>query len=48
MAARKFAIKKEPVFITKSGYGDLVIMNIATYEAMLDTMPHRCSEKQIS
>ena len=29
--------KKEPVFITKNGYGDLVIMSIATYESMLDT-----------
>jgi prevent-host-death family protein len=28
--------KKEPVFITKNGYGDLVIMSIETYEAMLD------------
>jgi prevent-host-death family protein len=29
--------KKEPVFITKNGYGDLVIMSIATYELMLET-----------
>ena len=29
--------RKEPVFITKNGYGDLVIMSIATYESMLDT-----------
>ena len=28
--------RKEPVFITKNGYGDLVIMSIATYESMLD------------
>ena len=28
--------KKEPVFITKNGYGDLVIMSIATYESMLE------------
>lgn len=28
--------KKEPVFITKNGYGDLVVMSIETYEAMLD------------
>lgn len=28
--------KKEPVFITKNGYGDLVIMSIETYEVMLD------------
>lgn len=25
----------EPVFITKNGYGDLVIMSIETYEEML-------------
>ena len=30
--------KKEPVFITKNGYGDLVIMSIATYESMLETV----------
>lgn len=28
--------KKEPVFITKNGYGDLVVMSMETYEAMLD------------
>jgi len=28
--------KKEPVFITKNGYGDLVIMSIETYEEMLN------------
>lgn len=27
--------KKEPVFITKNGYGDLVIMSIETYDSML-------------
>ena len=26
----------EPVFITKNGYGDLVVMSIETYEEMLD------------
>lgn len=26
--------KNEPVFITKNGYGDLVIMSMETYEAM--------------
>ena len=30
--------RKEPIFITKNGYGDLVIMSIATYEAMLETV----------
>lgn len=28
--------KKEPIFITKNGYGDLVIMSIETYEEMLE------------
>ncbi len=28
--------KKEPVFITKNGYGDLVVMSIETYEEMID------------
>ena len=28
--------KREPVFITKNGYGDLVIMSIETYEQMLE------------
>lgn len=27
--------KNEPIFITKNGYGDLVIMSVETYEAML-------------
>ena len=27
----------EPIFITKNGYGDLVIMSLETYEAMLQT-----------
>jgi len=29
--------KNEPVFITKNGYGDLVVMSIETYEEMLET-----------
>ena len=28
--------KKEPIFITKNGYGDLVIMSIETYEQMFE------------
>ena len=28
--------KREPVFITKNGYGDLVVMSIDTYEYMLE------------
>ena len=30
--------KQEPVFITKNGYGDLVIMSMETYEAMTETV----------
>ena len=28
--------RRGPVFITKNGYGDLVVMSIETYEEMLD------------
>ena len=28
--------RREPVFITKNGYGDLVVMSFETYEEMLD------------
>ena len=28
--------KREPLFITKNGYGDLVVMSIETYEEMID------------
>lgn len=28
--------RKEPIFITKNGYGDLVVMSIETYEALLE------------
>ena len=27
---------REPVFITKNGYGDLVVMSIETYETMVE------------
>ena len=30
--------RREPVFITKNGYGDLVVMSIETYEEMLETV----------
>ena len=30
--------RREPVFITKNGYGDLVVMSIETYEAMMETV----------
>lgn len=29
--------KREPLFITKNGYGDLVVMSIETYEDLLET-----------
>ncbi len=29
--------KNEPIFITKNGYGDLVVMSIEAYEEMLET-----------
>lgn len=29
--------KKEPIFITKNGYGDLVVMSIEVYEEMIET-----------
>lgn len=29
--------RREPIFITKNGYGDLVVMSIETYEEMLNT-----------
>lgn len=28
--------KREPVFITKNGYGDLVVMSIETYDALME------------
>lgn len=30
--------KNEPIFITKNGYGDLVIMSIETYEQVLEVI----------
>ncbi|MBO5570878.1 MAG: type II toxin-antitoxin system Phd/YefM family antitoxin [Clostridia bacterium] len=29
--------KQEPVFVTKNGYGDLVVMSMETYEALVGT-----------
>jgi len=29
--------KQEPVFVTKNGYGDLVIMSIKTYEKIIQS-----------
>lgn len=30
--------KKEPIFITKNGYGDLVVMSIEAYEELIETI----------
>lgn len=30
--------KREPLFITKNGYGDLVVMSIETYEELIETV----------
>lgn len=30
--------RKEPVFITKNGYGDLVVLSIEAYEELIDTL----------
>lgn len=29
---------REPLFITKNGYGDLVVMSIETYEELIETV----------
>ena len=29
--------KKEPIFITKNGYGDLVVMSIEAYEELIES-----------
>jgi prevent-host-death family protein len=30
--------RREPIFITKNGYGDLVVMSIEAYEEMTETV----------
>jgi prevent-host-death family protein len=30
--------RREPIFINKNGYGDLVVMSIETYEELLETI----------
>jgi len=30
--------KQEPIFITKNGYGDLVVMSMETYEGMMENV----------
>ena len=29
--------RQEPIFVTKNGYGDLVVMSIETYESLIET-----------
>ena len=29
--------KREPIFITRNGYGDMVVMSMETYDALLET-----------
>lgn len=29
--------KKEPIFITKNGFGDLVVMSMETYDELMET-----------
>ena len=29
---------KEPIFITKNGYGDMVVMSMETYEKLIETV----------
>lgn len=30
--------KREPIFITKNGYGDMVVMSMETYDELLSTL----------
>ena len=32
-----FHVKREPIIITKNGYGDLVVMSIEAYEELIET-----------
>lgn len=34
---RPMPCKAEPVFVTKNGYGDLVVMSMETYERLIDS-----------
>lgn len=29
--------RKEPIFITKNGYGDMVVMSMETYDSLMET-----------
>ena len=30
--------RKEPIFITKNGYGDMVVMSMETYDSLMETV----------
>ena len=38
--------KKEPIFITKNGYGDMVVMSIEAYDELIETI-QTDTEKQL-
>jgi len=40
--------KKEPIFITKNGYGDMVVMSIQTYEMTMSKLDlyHKLAEAE--
>ena len=40
--------KEEPIFITKNGYGDLVVLRVETYEEMLETAAISEAEKEFA
>ena len=39
--------RREPIFITKNGYGDLVVMSIETYEAMVENAAEFARDGQL-
>ena len=36
----------EPIFITKNGYGDMVLMSMETYEAKMRTSMRNCCRQR--
>ena len=40
--------RREPIFITKNGYGDLVVMSIETYEAMVENAAMDAAEAEFA
>lgn len=39
--------KKEPVFITKNGYGDLVVLSIEAYEELMEALHTDASIREV-